>query len=209
MLALGLLVGLTVLEARSTVAPGEDQTEDLIWQFEAPPFLTPADQVTQRTVRLDIVALRRVLARAPLEFETNDNRAVMLPLPMPDGSLLRFKIEESPIISESMAASYPELKTYSGRADGATTRCIMSSLGFHATVLPNTSSAIVSIRPAGPEVGESTHSTSARYVTTTGTGRESGEWECGVREDDPPRSLQGTQIPGNTSQTGRACVLPK
>src|SRR4051812_14376988 len=47
-----------------------------------------------RTLRLDTAALEQTLARAPMEFTTAAKRnPAVISLPMPDGSLARFRFE--------------------------------------------------------------------------------------------------------------------
>jgi hypothetical protein len=91
-----------------------------------------------RTLRLDETALRAVLTRAPMEFTAGRMSSVELALPMPDGALARFRIEESPIMEPGLAARYPEIHTYRGRGiddPTATTRFGWTSAGFHAIIL--------------------------------------------------------------------------
>src|SRR5213075_506659 len=69
-----------------------------------------------RTVRLDRVALAAALAGAPMEFTRDATQNPIIYLPMPDGTMARFRFEESPILEPGLAAKYPGLKTY--RAQG-------------------------------------------------------------------------------------------
>src|SRR5204863_7845631 len=69
-----------------------------------------------RTVRLDRAALMQALAGAPMEFTRSATQNPIIYLPMPDGTMSRFRFEESPIVELGLAATYPGLKTY--RAQG-------------------------------------------------------------------------------------------
>ena len=93
-----------------------------------------------RTVALDIVALRTILAAAPMEFTSQaaSGGRVTVNLPTPDGKFSRFLVEESPVMEAALAARHPLIKTY--RAQGvddraATARFGLTPYGFHAVVL--------------------------------------------------------------------------
>src|SRR6266446_4515524 len=92
-----------------------------------------------RTVHLDNAGLSQLLAQAPLEFtEAAKKGQVVITLPMPDGALARFRIEESPMSLPDPTGKVSDFKTYSGQGiDGptATVRFDMSSAGFHAQIL--------------------------------------------------------------------------
>lgn len=92
-----------------------------------------------RSLELDVSNLKRVLAEAPMEFtEEAKQKSVMLSLPVPDGRLWRFRIEESPIMSQELAAKFPEIKTYSGQGiddPSATLRFSWDPDGLKAFVL--------------------------------------------------------------------------
>ncbi len=89
--------------------------------------------------RLDDLALFGILRRAPLEFTTAARPSpAVLTLPMPDGSFARFRIAESPILSDRLARAHPEIRTYvaQGIDDPThTARLDRTPLGFHAIVV--------------------------------------------------------------------------
>ena len=92
-----------------------------------------------RALALNAVALRALLARAPMEFTPQaSGGGLEISLPMPDGRSARFRAQESPVMEPGLAIRYPLIKTY--RAQGvddpaATARFGITPAGFHAIVL--------------------------------------------------------------------------
>ncbi|MFK7947367.1 MAG: reprolysin-like metallopeptidase [Saprospiraceae bacterium] len=90
-----------------------------------------------RTVKLDIVGLKRRLATAPMENNAAKS-TLQLSFPMPDGTTQIFNIVESPIMEAGLAAQLPEIKTYLGiGADDPTVRVRFdwTYKGFHAMIM--------------------------------------------------------------------------
>jgi hypothetical protein len=91
------------------------------------------------TIALNQSALNELLRQAPMEFTEAANREpVIMRLPMPNGELARFRIEESPVMHPDLAAQHPEIKTYKGQGlddPTATTRFDWTPLGFHGIIL--------------------------------------------------------------------------
>jgi hypothetical protein len=88
-----------------------------------------------RTFAFDVAALRATLQRAPHESSTAARPT--LALPMPDGTTLSFAIAESPVMEPGLAAKYPQIRTYAGRAttDPAISgRFDFGPRGFHGQV---------------------------------------------------------------------------
>lgn len=59
-------------------------------------------------------------------------------VPMPDGSMHKFRIFEVPCMDPELAAQYPDFKTYAGESletPGATVRLSLTARGFHAMIL--------------------------------------------------------------------------
>ncbi|MCU0344921.1 MAG: M12 family metallo-peptidase, partial [Ignavibacterium sp.] len=92
-----------------------------------------------RTLKLDFEGIRNLLSEAPMEFNDNTRSDLfILHLPMPDGSMQRFSIVESPIMAPELASKYPDIKTYIGKGiddQFATVRFDYTALGFHAMIL--------------------------------------------------------------------------
>jgi hypothetical protein len=102
---------------------------------------------THAFYRLDRAALDAVFAQAPLEFTPDAGaRAAVLALPMPDGTLSRFRVEESPIMEPALADRHPGIRTYRGQGvddPTASARLGWTSAGFHAIVLGGRGSVYV------------------------------------------------------------------
>ncbi len=101
--------------------------------------------VNYRTFRLDKQVLADLLATAPDEFSNvESNRAAaaadtIIELPMPDGTLARFRFEHSLVVEPGLLVKYPELgATYRGYGiddPTATARFDYLPTGFHAIIL--------------------------------------------------------------------------
>ncbi|HLM61761.1 MAG TPA: zinc-dependent metalloprotease family protein, partial [Pyrinomonadaceae bacterium] len=89
--------------------------------------------------RLNQTTLNAILNKAPLEFTDAARRTeIVLEIPTPEGNLVRFRIEESPILAPGVAAQFPTWKTFSGQGIDdpmATARFDVNALGFHGYVI--------------------------------------------------------------------------
>jgi hypothetical protein len=92
-----------------------------------------------RTLSLDNQGLARVLASAPKESQQDVRSSnVTLSLPLPDGKYGEFRIVESPIMQDDLAAKYPQIRTYLGQGvtdPSATLRFDVTPKGFRAQIL--------------------------------------------------------------------------
>lgn len=131
-------------QALRSGAPDQPMDSDEFWNDATALSLRDlsgvGDQATNyRLVELNGSVLRQALANAPLEFKEDAKRkTVIISLPVPDGRLWRFRIEESPIMSPNLAAKFPEIKTYSGQGiddPSATLRFSWDPTGLKAFVL--------------------------------------------------------------------------
>lgn len=91
-----------------------------------------------RTFSVDKNALQNVLRQAPMEFsDAAKNNSSIITIPMPDGKLSRFLVEESPIVDAALAAKHPEFKTYRGQGiddPTAVARFDLMPTGFHSII---------------------------------------------------------------------------
>jgi len=66
-----------------------------------------------RTLELDLQSLSTALTQVPKESSISvSNSGFLLSLPLPDNSFITFKVVESPVMAEELAAKYPQIKTY-------------------------------------------------------------------------------------------------
>jgi hypothetical protein len=97
-------------------------------------------------VRLDKRVFDAVLREAPRETGSGAANGVVVALPMPDGTLARFRVVESSIVAPELAAAFPDIRTYSGQGiddTTATTRFGWTGPAFHAVVLDSAGSVYI------------------------------------------------------------------
>ncbi len=91
------------------------------------------------TFSLDMAGLKSYLKNAPIEFSGSRSatKNFSIDIPMPDGSLESFVINESPIMESELAARYPDIKSYKGFSASNKLKQIrfsVSQRGFHAAI---------------------------------------------------------------------------
>ncbi len=142
-LLLVAVFGKAALRPTKAAAPPPPPPSNELWQDVPRATLTgyQAESLVRlraaRTLRLNRATLAQTLAQAPLEA-AGQVSATRLTLPLPDGRMANFRLENSPVLPPSLAVKYPEIQSYRGLAEdlaGATMRCDVSPRGFHATVL--------------------------------------------------------------------------
>lgn len=92
-----------------------------------------------RTLELNFQDLTFALNQVPSENSTSiKNSQFLLSLPLPDNSFATFRVVESPVMEEELAARYPEIKTFLGQGTGknssARVRFDITPAGFHAII---------------------------------------------------------------------------
>lgn len=135
----------------AAAASGNPGSSDEIWtkiersELPSRPFNAGDLPSAFETFRLDRTALRNLLRRAPIEF--TDGPEVVLTMPMPDGSLSRFRVERSPLVEPGLLAKYPELgETYRGYGIDDPTASVRFDLmpgGFHSMILSSRGTIVV------------------------------------------------------------------
>lgn len=115
-----------------------------MWQDAAPGsfslkgtvYLAP---IAYRTVSLNKQEMYTLLSSAPNEQQVRvQNSATIVSLPMPNGTMQRFKFVESSVMEAELQAKYPDIRTYLGQGIDdpyAVVRFDFTPLGFHAMVL--------------------------------------------------------------------------
>lgn len=118
-------------------------------------FLSSSQKATvgdqhSKTFMLDIAALKQQLKTAPARRLQNQKSNILVSFPNAHGTFEKFRVYEAPVLSEELAARYPNIKTYLGFAeDGSGTRARFSvtPLGFNA-MITSLEKDMVLIRPA-------------------------------------------------------------
>jgi Metallo-peptidase family M12B Reprolysin-like len=98
----------------------------------------PATMQVQHPIRfleyaLDETALKLQLLYAPAD----PAHGVIVSLPLPDGTFRDFKVWETPLMPEELAAKYPQIKTYTGQSlsnHAITAKLDFTLYGFHAMI---------------------------------------------------------------------------
>lgn len=79
-------------------------------------------------------------------MSTNYANASVMNIPMPDGTIRAFRIWETPMMDENMAALYPDIKTFTGEAVNdarVTAKFDFTLFGFHAVVFDGDNVAFI------------------------------------------------------------------
>lgn len=113
---------------------------------------TPENQLVRKGIRdlypqayqtytLRLQQFTKALSAAPLQaYGANRPNPLTVALPMPDGSMQRYALVESPVMHPDLAARFPENKTWTGQGiddPTATMRCSITQFGFRAMIIGN------------------------------------------------------------------------
>ena len=169
----GIRTGQICLAAMLLLA-GLANAAEQVWRQDFHQQLRSGDS-SLRHLLLDKLALRAKLQRVSDVGGPGSLREISLP--MPDGSLARFRIQHSPVMEDGLARDFPEIQTFKvfGIDDpGAYGHVDMTPQGFHAML--NTSQGRVLI---DPQAGASQPD---RYQLRSGSGATTRRYSCGVEE---------------------------
>ncbi|QQS37455.1 MAG: hypothetical protein IPM56_05735 [Ignavibacteriales bacterium] len=138
-----------------------------------------------RTARLDVASMKEFLKTVPMEFsvQINSSRTVIF-LPMPDGSLQKFKIVESPVMAPELSDKYPEIKTYAGQGIDdqlASVRFDVTPHGFHAQILSPNGRVFIDPHNKGDVINYISYFTK-NFV------KEGTDFDCSLEIDDNVRT---------------------
>ncbi len=140
--ALALLLA-AIDQEGATAAPSGAQSADGLWQDVDEALLRLAGErtiapTTYRVISLDWAKLNSLLADAPAGAAEAAANAVILSLPLPDGTYGRFQIHQTAVMHPDLAAKFPEIQTYAGVGlddPTAYARLDTTPKGFHAMIL--------------------------------------------------------------------------
>jgi len=144
---------LSALMATTSVHASSSWTDvpDLSLPLTAARLAGEADNiVASRYLRADMVQLRNELAYAPLQGDGGAHASIALP--MPNGEMHEFLLEESPVMSYGLASEYPDFKTYRVRSKSTSTtgRLDMLPTGFHAYLMTQHGTVFIDPDPDSP-----------------------------------------------------------
>ncbi|HEV2904476.1 MAG TPA: zinc-dependent metalloprotease family protein, partial [Pyrinomonadaceae bacterium] len=155
-----------------------------------------------RVARLNQSELTQLLAQAPREF-TGATSDVILNVPMPDGTLAKFKVEESPVMEPGLAARFPNIKTYRGQGiddPTATARFGVTPEGFHAIILRQGGTVLIDPYAKGD---------TTNYITYLKRDvPKINRFECLVQDLDPSVNPVLKPLSGVTAPTISAATDP-
>jgi hypothetical protein len=142
-IVMAILVLLTGSLYTSSAANAASQIDQDMWRDVEEASITPsvARQIIPnkyRTIAADLAALDALLASTPQENTAVESAEVVLPLPLPDGTFGRFRIQEYAMMEPGLAAKFPEIKTYLGQGvddPTATVHLDRTPAGFHGMIL--------------------------------------------------------------------------
>ncbi len=138
---LSLLISITIyfsstISAQSNYADLWDNISEVGLDTQGTRYIIPQ---SYRTLKLDFQSLSSTLNQAPNESTTRvGDSEFLLTLPTPDDNVITFKIVESPVIAEELAAKFPQIRTYFGQGidENVNTRVRfdITPQGFHAII---------------------------------------------------------------------------
>ena len=136
----GMLILLNVAICSETVFGGNKDNQGNLWQKVAESKIRSRGRRSlfpkkSETFSLNQGLLADAMSEMPLEFSASaGDKRVIIDIPMPDGELVRFRIEGTEVLAEHLAAAFPSWKTFQGYGiDDPTMRAQFdwTNFGFH------------------------------------------------------------------------------
>jgi hypothetical protein len=195
---LTVLAGLLSLGAYSQKISGSFFSDDngAKRAAEASPLATALR--ASRPLTLDVPGMRASLAKAPAEGRAG--AALLVTLPLPDGTNARFRVVEASIMAPELAAKFPSIKTYTGVGlddPSASLRLDFTPAGFHAQVLSATTGSFF-IDPA-------TRTDNQHYLSFWKRDMPGRSFECDVKDSgDSAGDARRDAAPGALRTSGPA-----
>jgi hypothetical protein len=199
-LALATASSAAAADTRPGARSGSHPPGSSLWQDVEPGSLAPGEEIrvltpgTFRTLRLDQPAFSALAEKAPRELTPEARRqAVVLALPRPEGGFEHFRIEDSPIMEEALAAEYPEIRTWRGQSlddPTATARFDWTPFGFHAMVLSERGTLFVDPWAKGDT------SLYVAYYKKDYARRVKSDFRCAVSGDAVPAAFDEAGVDG-------------
>jgi hypothetical protein len=88
---------------------------------------------------ININKLNELLSDVPMEYSNEvETKIRIIEIPMPDGTIQKFRFVESPVMAKELLLKYPETRTFLGYGiddEYATVRFDITPQGFHAMIL--------------------------------------------------------------------------
>jgi hypothetical protein len=195
---LGLLGLGLALSAQAQQAPPSFFSDDAAARQAASVSPLKAALAASRPLTLNVAGLRSALATAPLESIAG-TQALLLTLPLPNGTNVIFRVQEAPVMAPALAAQFPSIKTYVGvgvQDPSATLRLDLTPLGFHAQVLSPTLGAFY--------IDPTSRADTQHYLSFWKRDMPGNSFACGVVETNS-KSKTGQK---GTAGTGQRAVGP-
>jgi hypothetical protein len=173
--ALGLLF--LGLSAQAQQRPTNFFTDDAGARQAAATSPLAAALSSSRPLSLNVAGLRTALATAPLESQAR-GQALVLQLPLPNGTNTSFRVVEAPVMAPALATQFPNIKTYVGVGvddPNASVRLDLTPQGFHAQVLSPTTGTFY--------IDPTTYTTTQQYLSFWKRDMPGRNFDCGVTED--------------------------
>lgn len=187
---IGFLSAALLLALGANAAAAADSAA--FWSDAAQPQAAGVANVTQfRALELDAAALNAFLDDGARRGET-------LAVPQPNGGFAEFVLQDSGVMPPSLAAKYPQIRSYHGiAADGTQARIDVSPLGFQAMVFATDGVWIV--QPQDRNGGNAYQSFSRSDATP------SRDFKCGVHgrpvANNVDTALRSGPVPLTTTGT--------